>query len=197
MNHSRLASLATCAALLIAPMAQAVTYSNISGVVHENLVPSSAPDAAPGQVLGDWGTDPNRVTLEIVGDTTIYGGLVHANTARNQYLDAWTMDFGTDIYDVSFSWIGSTGGRYTPFDGSFAVNGASTDVGSQGMLTYADLTGRVTFIFNPIHGQSAPREQARWILEARQISPVPLPAGGLLLAGALGAAALARRKHRT
>ncbi|MEJ6392512.1 VPLPA-CTERM sorting domain-containing protein [Gymnodinialimonas sp. 2305UL16-5] len=192
MKSTLLSLILAGAAVLGATQASAVTYQNISGVVHENLVPSSAPAAAPGQVLGDFGTNPSAHVLEIVGNTSIYGGLVHANTARNQYLDGWTLDFGTGIYDVTFNWAGDQRSRFNAFDGEFSVNGASTAIGESGSLTYRGLTGQVTFLIDPVAGQSTPREQATWDLQV--VAAVPLPASALLLAvGLAGLGALRRR----
>ena len=156
--------------------AQAVTYSNISGVVYENEVEPGSPVA--DHVLGDFGTNPNNHILEIVGDTAIYGGLVHANTARNQYLDGWSMDFGADRYNVAFAWRGLTGGSLQPFDGSLTVNGVRYDLGQSGVLGFRNLTGRVSFLFNPIHGASTPREHGRFTMTA---TAVPIPASILLM----------------
>lgn len=183
--------------IALASAASATTIMNVSGTVVEGGVPVSgvlgAP-ASPDFSLGDFNTTATDPTLEIVGDTTIFGAVAHRITNR-EYVDAWAMDFGSMTYEALFSWVVTS----SDFDGQVTADGTQVlSLDNTGGLneSLGTFTGLVEFNVDPIFGQLTgnPDEVAQWRLELVKVAPVPLPAGGaLMLAGLAGFAAMKRR----
>ena len=181
---------ALCCAIFMSGAASAAVISNVSGIVCEydgqGACPSGSiqPDDFDGAA-----SDP---TLQLVGDTTILGFVAHRSVSN--FIDAWTIDFGSAIYSGAFSWRAKT----ADVDGVLIVGGVevysfSTAGGSSvGSTAIGPLTGVVTFVVDPIAGKFGPNpdEEMWWKLELTQ---VPLPAGGWLILTGLGGLALARR----
>ena len=196
----------------IAGAASAVTYQNVQGVAWEGG-PSlgSAPAVSAGQDFGDFGTRVGSPILEVTHDLELYGAVRVRSGHPTSYRDGWTFDFGTGIYDGIFNWADSGAGRRSFFDGQLLVNGVQYLLGNSGSYTLSGLTGEVTFLVDPIFnhlrriqtGTSSQRrardEVATWNVQLTQIeapAPVPLPAGAVLLLGALGGLAVMRRRTK-
>ncbi|MEO0388614.1 MAG: VPLPA-CTERM sorting domain-containing protein [Pseudomonadota bacterium] len=160
----------------------------VSGIVHEGGVPLDSSVPAADIVLGDFNQDASDPTLEVVGDVSIYGAVAHRTTTL--FNDSWTMDFGTESYDATFNWYGTT----DEFDGQILVDGVSTELDYDGTLDLGTLTGVVTFAIDPIFGMFDPVERAQWNIHFTQTAAIPLPAGGVLLLTGLMAFAVARRR---
>jgi len=176
--------------------AQAATIPNVSGNVCEGGVKPAAASGCPTTVnLGDFNSIVTDPTLEIVGDTRIWGGVAHRNTSLNRYEDNFTLDLGTDRYVATFNWQAVSAN----FDGEIVVGGTTysfTTPPSTGSIDLGVLTGNgITFLINPIAGvfPDRPGEVGTWDLE---LSQVPLPAGAVLLMTALGGLGVARRAKR-
>ena len=197
MNIKLLLSIATAAlGLTVASTAGATTHSNVSGQVCEGGVPPAAASLCnAGLVLGDFNSAVADPTLEIVGDTRIWGGVAHRTTTT--YQDNWTMDFGSDVYKGVFSWQPVS----ELFDASLTVGGGlpyiiTTTVNALGdSFSIGNLTGLVTFSLDATYGPLShnPDQVATWDL---QVSQVPIPAGGLLLLTAMGGLGFARRRKQ-
>ena len=201
----------------IVAIGSASTTSNAATVVSGNVCEGGAPIASgspcnPGSGdfdLGDFNTAIGNPTLELVGDTHIFGGVVHAKDSETKYFDNWTIDFGTDVYSAVFNYEITK----APFDARIVVGGTMTgnktvNVGSGTQYTFSgalgdtdtielgNLTGSVAFIIDPIFSLSDPAittsEVMTWDMKLTQ---VPLPAGGVLLLTALGALGVARRRQ--
>ena len=170
--------------------ANAATVHNVSGVVCEGGV-QPAIGCAGATVLGDFGSNPANVVLEVAGDVSLYGGIAHASDTR--YFDSWTMDFGTGVYDAVFNF--QTKGQTPLFDGVLTVAGSALSFSTtgSGSLSLGSLTGVVTFVLDPIQGAGVAREEGTWDL---QIAAVPLPGAAFLLLGALGGLAAAGRRKK-
>lgn len=78
-------------------------------------------------------------------------------------------------------------------DGSWQVNVALPDVGAGSLFNVAALNVQSAFKVQSISFDVIGDQNQRLAL-VQQIAPVPLPAGGLLLLGALGGLAVARRR---
>lgn len=176
--------------------AHAVTVPNVSGNVCEGGVTPSVGSPCPFPLdLGDFNTAVDDPTLEIVGDTRIWGGVAHRNSNRNQFFDNFTLDLGSKRFQATFNWQPVS----TNFDASIIVGGSlyvASTVFPGRTIDLGVLTGDdIIFIINPIAGifPDSPDEIATWDLE---LAVVPLPAGALLLLSALGGLAAARRVRR-
>jgi hypothetical protein len=176
--------------------AQAATIPNVSGNVCEGGVkPADASGCPTALNLGDFNSNVVDPTLEIVGDTRIWGGVAHRNTNQNKYEDNFTLDLGTASYVATFNWQAVSAN----FDGEIVVGGTSysfTTPPSTGSIDLGVLTGNgITFIINPIAGvfPDSPDEVGTWDL---QLSQFPLPAGAVLLLTALGGMGVARGAKR-
>lgn len=161
--------------------------SSAATVIYEGGGPGIQADAPTAdQRLGDFGRNPARRVIEIAGDTSLYGGILHRNA--RQYQDAWTFDFGTGSYSVVFNYFRTT----RTYNGLLTV--AGTDdyrLENEGTIDLGRLTGEVTFLIDAT-AYGTPRERAHWNV---QIAAVPLPAGAvLLLSGIAGFAAMRGRK---
>lgn len=175
---------------------QASTVANVSGNVCEGGVTPVVGNPCPFALdLGDFNTDVSDPTLEIVGDTRLWGGVAHRNTDRGRYQDNFTLDLGTATYAATFNWQAVT----PNFDAEIIVGGvvySLTTPPTSGSIELGNLTGDdITVIINPIAGSFSdrPGEVATWDL---QLSQVPLPAGAVLLITALGGLGVARGRKR-
>lgn len=180
--------------IAFAGAASAATISNVSGVVYEGGVSPEVGAPAADIVLGDFNTALGDPILEIVGDSEIYGGVAHRDTAAAKFMDGWTMDFGSAAYDLVFTWAKTS----ADFDGQLVVDGVSTALGGAGSINIGTYSGVTSFLVDPIFGvfTDNPDEVATWNLTAvNAAAPVPLPAGGaLILTGLASFAAVRRRK---
>jgi len=172
-------------------------------VVLEEGGPSSPNPNVPGGpgnadvTISDFPTNPSTYSfdLDVLGDTSFYGGVAHANGSSSNWVDSWTVDFGSKFYNIVFDWEPFNN---NPFDGSFLNILTDPDTvlttfsGAGGSTWVAALTGVVEFQVNPIlPDENGPRELGYWAVHA---TAVPLPTGGLLLLGALGGLALFRSR---
>lgn len=177
------AAIALLAAALAGP-ATAATISNVQGVVREGNSHAAGTPAADIQV-NDFNGALGDPLLELIGDTTIYGYVLHQGATT--FTDAWAIDFGTGYYDTVFNWNKNS----TNFDGELTVNGVIYTLGASGSIALGNLTGVVSFLLDPIAGSFAPNESTFYSLE---MSEVPLPAGAVLLLSGLAGLAVARRR---
>ena len=186
MNKSIAAGLAALA--LTAGAASAATVENVSGVVHEGGVAPAAGSPAADIKLGDFNSSIDDPILEIVGDTSFYGGVAHLT--KTKYFDSWSMDFGAQSYAATFKWQKTS----ADFDGRLVVGGVQYDLGGAGSISLGTLSGLVTFNLDPLFGDFGPNpdEVATWDL---QVNEVPLPAGMvLMLTGIAGIAGVRKLK---
>ena len=145
-------------------------------------------------MLADFNTDVANPGLTIGGDVAIYGYVAHKAGSDSKWTDGWTMDFGSDLYQVDFSWTRLS----DVFNGVLSVGStdyALADVANSA-LDLGQVTGSVTFHLDPVAGGYDGAERGSWILEATEIVPAPLPAGGVALMTGLAAFAAMRRKTK-
>lgn len=200
MRNKFLAAAFAALATLALPAQSATVISNVSGVYSESgKARSNAP--AKATQLRDFDETDGNPLLEIVGDTHIFGFVAHrANFSGSLFTDKWAMDFGTDVYDVVFTWDAfDRPGKTVEFDGRFGVNGLYTLLGTNGVLNLGPLTGVVEFDLDPIFGAflTSNDERAVWDLSATRISVMPVPAGGVLLLTGFAGLVVLRRGRKT
>ncbi|MEL6464340.1 MAG: VPLPA-CTERM sorting domain-containing protein [Pseudomonadota bacterium] len=167
---------------VFAPMASAST------LICEGGGPGPANKSDCDYVRWDFsndGADPNPL-LTITEATEIRGGIT------SPFLDTWQMDFGTDFYEITFS---SNSVGNTLFEASLEAGGTTINVDGSGATFEFPLifTGLNTFTLTGTAGSG------QWQVNAAptslQIVPaVPLPASGMLLLAAFGAAGFAARR---
>ncbi|AEI96528.1 VPLPA-CTERM sorting domain-containing protein [Roseobacter litoralis] len=184
MNFTKMLLTATFALGAMLTGASAATIvSNVSGNVCEGGVAPAVGAPCPSAFnLGDFNSTVDDPTLEVVGDTRIWGGVAHRTNTT--FFDSWTMDFGSTFYSGTFNYQATSAN----FDAVLTVGGAPftfTTPPANGSIDIGTLTGVVTFVLNPIAGSFGPNpdEVATWDLE---LSQVPLPASALLLIAGIG-----------
>ena len=195
MTNKILPSVFIAASMLAAGSASAATFSNVSGLVCEGGVsPANTSGCPGGVVIGDFDSVIDDPTLEIVGDTHIFGGIAHRT--GSQFSDNWTMDFGASSYEGTFNWQAVS----ELFDGTLTVGGVAYEITTgplgaivDGTFSVGTLSGIVEFVFDSTTGALPfdPDQVATWDLEVAQ---VPLPAGAVLLLTAMGALGVSRRR---
>eukprot|EP01002_Notosolenus_urceolatus_P013683 NODE_4575_length_787_cov_3.674797_g3802_i0.p1 GENE.NODE_4575_length_787_cov_3.674797_g3802_i0~~NODE_4575_length_787_cov_3.674797_g3802_i0.p1 ORF type:complete len:200 (+),score=21.79 NODE_4575_length_787_cov_3.674797_g3802_i0:137-736(+) len=184
------------AAMFAGISSQAAVFNNVSGVIHEGGgagTISTAPAASSGITISDFSTTTADPLFNVIGDTSIYGGVRHSSPTN--FVDGWSMDFGSGVYDLVFNWQHDEKETPKVVDGRIIVNGVATAFSgvSGTILSLGSVTGLVTFVVDPIFGSVKPTEDMHWDLHA---TVVPLPAGGvLLLTGLAGLAMVRRRKN--
>jgi len=188
----KLAALTFAAAGLLVMPAAASTIL-YSGTVDESEG-FNTPAGGADTTLADFSNNPSDPTFGVNGDTTVFGYVSNGGGTSAAETDGWSIDFGSDIYSGTFSWS-----RVGAFDGELVVGRRAfqlPDFLSSGTIDLGDLTGLVTFSFNPVAGTLSGGEAATWELGlTAPVSAVPLPAGSfLLLTGVAGVAALRRKK---
>jgi hypothetical protein len=164
---------------------------NVSGVWGEGGPNNNWANVASSNFISDTSNATTDPILEVVGPLTFHGTVTHQNTPNVRYKDGFTLDFGALTYAVTLSWdVTSQDG----FDGEFTA-GSDTRVvsGDTGTVDFGNLTGSVAFLIDPVAGQLGPTETINWTLQA---TPVPLPAGVVLLLTGLGGLAIAKRRNK-
>lgn len=183
---------------LSAPVA-AATFNNVSGVVIEGGAPIARNAPRTGLVIGDFDPNLGAPLLNVVGNTSIFGGVNHR--FAGSFTDPWSIDFGTGVYNAVFNWSKTS----RNFDGQFLLNGVSILLGTGGSLNLGNLTGLNTFEVDPTFGIFTPSrlragrngtfEDATWDFQATLVEPVPLPAGIVLMLSGLAGFAYIRRRQ--
>jgi hypothetical protein len=183
---------------LAASGATAATFNNVSGNVCEGGVRPAPGVCNPGGgdlTIGDFDSNITDPTLNIVGDTHIFGGVAHRDTGLARFQDNFTLNLGAKTYAATFNWQAVSAN----FDGEIVVGGTAysfTTPPSSGSITIGNLTGdNIAFIIDPIAGifPDTPDEVGTWDLE---LSQVPLPASALLLIAGVGGLGALRRFGR-
>ena len=197
----------------------------VSGNVCEGGVPPVAGVCPADHNLGDFGTNFSKVKLDLIGDTTIWGGVAHRDNSSSRalrFVDNWTMNLGSKVFKATFNWQVKYKNTNPNFDGQIVVGdtlSGNTIVGgdnyefttgpednavrTSGSIDLGNLTGDgLLFSVDPIFGQFATTADRRthevgtWDLRLTEIAPVPLPASALLLMAGLGGLGAMRRFGR-
>lgn len=140
-------------------------------------------DGACTNTLGDFSNATGTPSFDLSGDTEFRGGVAAT------FADGWTVNLGSADYKISVS-VTTVGN--TDFDGVFTIGGqggSTFNVGPNTTVTLAGLfSGSRTLLLDADAGQ------ARWEVN---LTAVPLPASGLMLLAALGAAGFASRRKKS
>lgn len=182
--------LTMAASLLMAAPATAVTIL-YSGTIDESDG-RNAPVGGADYVFKDFNTNVANPGLSVGGDLAIYGYVAHKSGSTSKWTDGWTLDFGSADYQLNFDWARVS----SVFDGALEVGGTTYALANvaNGSLDLGVLSGPVSFHLDPIAGAHTGGERGTWVLSATKIVQTPLPAGGFLMLGAMGAFALVNRK---
>ncbi len=188
------------AALTLAAAGLLVTPAAASTILYSGSIDESegfnTPLGGADTTLSDFSNTTSDPTFGVSGDTTVFGYVANDSGTSATETDGWSIDFGSEIYSGSFSWsrVGSA------FDGELVVGRRAfvlPDFLSSGTIDLGDLTGLVTFSFNPVAGAVSGPEAATWELNlTAPVAAVPLPAGSVLLLTGLAGAAALRRKQK-
>ncbi len=152
--------------------------------------PNPNAPASPDQVFNDFGQDPTALVFDGSNGISIWGGVAHQSGSSSKWTDAWSIDFGAKLFNITFKWFEDGSNA---FDGSFVVDGVEAVVFSLpgSSADIGPLTGLVEFVVNPILPNPAGgTEKGYWEVHA---TAVPIPAAGILLITALGGIAAVRR----
>lgn len=189
MKNSLSTVLVAAAMTLGAPVMASTIYS---GTINESQ--GNNPDGAGAEfTLSDFNTSVGDPTLTIGGDTTIFGYVAHQANSTSNWLDGWSMDFGSETYAGVFNWDRVS----DVFEGTLTVGSTvyTIDDVAGGTIDLGDLTGLVSFSLDPVAGTHTGGERATWDLSV-SVSAVPLPAGAFLMLSGLAGFAAMRRKSK-
>ncbi|MEE4187848.1 MAG: VPLPA-CTERM sorting domain-containing protein [Roseobacter sp.] len=188
---TKLAILAFAAAVGLSSAASSATYNNVFGVVHEGGAPLQSDRPLAGLIIGDTGNNPANVILNIAGPTQVYGGVARRDNRR------WGDSFRL-VLDQSYRVTLDYAGQSTRFDGRTSFGDNSQIFNGTGSIVFGNFAaGTYDFFMDPrlpFSTTQRDREVGTYTLD---VTPVPLPAGVLLMMTGLGGLAFMHRRRRT
>ena len=147
--------------------------------IAHNLSPLSKYDIAALPVVGQMATDLKALV------NTFYDEVVTKLT---------TAEFSAGFQLAVWEILNETGSTYDVTGGSFAVTGGNTNAKAKANHFLANLDYSAPVKYNITYLQSQANPQTQGLVT---ISPVPLPAAGLLLFGALGGLGVVARRRKS
>ena len=179
--------------------ANAAVIENVSGNVCEGGVPPAVGAPCPSAFdLGDFNTTADDPTLQIIGDTRIWGGVANRNADAGKYFDNFKLDLGAHTYTLTFNYQFKSGGDDGVTDGRIVIGGVTYEweTPPDGSISAGSWSGMQFVSIDPIFGDQpdSPDEVITWDLE---ISRVPLPAAGWMLIAGLGGLGAMRRFRKS
>ena len=147
--------------------------------IAHNLSPLSKYDIAALPVVGQMATDLKALV------NTVYDDVV-ANLGTAEF----SAGFQLAVWEI----LNESGGSYDVASGSFAVTGGSAAAKAKAneFLANLDYSAPVKYNITYLQSQADPKTQG-----LVTVSPVPLPAAGLLLFGALGGLGMIARRRKS
>ena len=174
------------ALVLSATTASAMTV-DIAGNVNEGGgIPASFYPSSPDQTIGDLPNNNNGTIYRWSETTTLFGGVVNVGDV---YQDVATFDFA-GTFDVVLSWFEVPDGN--AFDARLTFGTFDQMVYGNGSVILSGVSGMINFAADPTQGHIN-HDRFGYTISA---TPVPLPAGVLLMGTALAGFGVMRRQQK-
>lgn len=156
-----------------------------------------------GATQGDAGGSVTIPGATITGDRLFIGssaageidGFCFSPVFPSSCAAGGTLDFTDAVTDLTFDIDGAEPGdtvSITAFDGMTALS--TLDFTADGLVDFSSFASITSLLFVDNGSTSAGVAYSTFTFELADVSEVPLPAGGLLLLGALGVFGATRRK---
>lgn len=182
-------TLATIAALALSAGAAHAAVLDFTGTTQGQM---AGPVSIPGATITAEAGDGLIIGSSSAGETD---GFCFTPAGVFSCVGGGTLDFTSAVTDLTFDIDGASSGddvSITAFDGMTALS--TLNFTSDGLVDFSAFASITSLLFVDNGSTAAGVGYSTFTFELADVSEVPLPAGGLLLLGALGAVGAARRK---